>query len=57
MAVSRTIHKKSPTQNPVKFFEGQQQGGTHGKPTSIPDVLASGPMREKIHGRKSLGKQ
>ena len=57
MAVSRTISKKAPTQNPVKFFECQQQGGTHGSATKIPDVLSSGPMREKIHGRKNLSKQ
>lgn len=57
MAVSRSSSKKAPTQNPVAFFECEQQGGKHGKPTSIPDVLKSGAMREKIHGRKNLSKQ
>jgi len=55
MAVSRTSHKKSPSQNPVGFFKCEQQGGTHGKPTSVPDKLSGGPQREKVFGRKSLG--
>lgn len=57
MAVTRKMSKKAPTQNPVAFFKLEQQGGTHGKPTKIPDVLKSGEMREKIHGRKDLSKQ
>lgn len=57
MAISRNMPKKSPTQNPVDFFECKQQGGTHGSPTRVPDVLKSGKMREHIHGRKALSKQ
>ena len=56
MAVSRSHSKKEPSQNPVSFFECQQQGGTHGKPTRVPDKLKSGTMREKIYGRKDLSK-
>ena len=57
MAVSRDMTKKAPTQNPVEFFECKQQGGTHGTPTRVPDVLKSGKMREEVYGRKSLSKQ
>jgi len=57
MAVTRKMDKKAPTQNPVSFFECEQQGGTHGKPTRIPDVLKSGKMREEVYGRKTLSKQ
>jgi hypothetical protein len=57
MAVSRDMPKKAPTQNPVEFFECKQQGGTHGTPTRIPDVLKSGKMREEVYGRKTLSKQ
>jgi hypothetical protein len=57
MAVTRNMPKKAPTQNPVAFSMLEQQGGTHGKPTKVPDVLKSGPMREEVFGRKSLSKQ
>jgi hypothetical protein len=57
MAVTRNMPKKAPTQNPVKFAMLEQQGGKHGKPTKVPDVLKSGPMREEIFGRKDLSKQ
>jgi hypothetical protein len=53
----RHASKKSPTQKPVEFFECKQQGGTHGKPEKVPDVLKSGTMREKIYGRKNLSRQ
>jgi len=56
MAVSRSIQKKSPSQAPKDFFECKQSGGTHGATTVQPDKSASGPMREKIYGRKNLGK-
>lgn len=55
MAVSRTITKKSPSQNPVAFFECKQSGGTTGASYVAPDKLSSGPMREKLYGRKDLG--
>lgn len=48
MAVDRKITPKAPTQNPVSFYESKQQGGTHGKPESVPERLKSGPMREKM---------
>ena len=57
MAVTRSMSKKAPCQNPVKFFECQQEGGVHGKPTKVPDVLKSGKMREHVMGRKNLSKQ
>jgi len=57
MAISKTHSKKAPSQSPVDFFKLQQQGGTHGKATSVPDKLTGGPMREQIYGRKTLSKQ
>lgn len=57
MAVTRSMSKKAPTQNPVDFAMLKQQGGTHGKPEKVPDVLKSGPMREQVMGRKDLAKQ
>lgn len=57
MAVTHKMPKKSPSQNPVDFFECKQQGGTHGSPTRVPDVLKSGPMREHVMGRKNLSRQ
>ena len=55
MAVSRTINKKAPSQQPVDFFACKQQGGAYGKAEKVGDKLKSGEMREKIWGRKSLG--
>jgi hypothetical protein len=57
MAVTKSMPKKAPTQNPVDFYQLKQQGGTHGVPTKVGDTLKSGAMREKIYGRKSLSKQ
>lgn len=57
MAVDRKYSKKAPSQSPVAFFECKQQGGTHGKAQKVGDKLASGAQREKVYGRKSLGKQ
>lgn len=57
MAVSRSHTKKAPSQNPVDTFKCQQQGGAHGTPTRVGDKLSGGPQREKIFGRKDLGKQ
>jgi hypothetical protein len=53
MAVSRTIVPKAPSQNPVAFYEGKQQGGAQGKPEKVGERLKSGPMREKM-SRKGL---
>lgn len=53
MAVSRTIHPKAPSQNPVDFYKGVQHGGAMGKPTSVPEKLKGGPMREQMK-RKGL---
>ena len=57
MAVTKSLPKKAPTQNPVDFYHCKQQGGTHGTPTRVGDVLKSGKMREQVYGRKSLSKQ
>lgn len=57
MAITSNTSKKAPSQNPVAFFKGVQQGGTHGKPQSVPDQLSGGPMREKIFGDKAASKQ
>ena len=56
MAISKTHAKKSPSQLPNGFYESKQQGGAYGSPQNVPDVMRSGTMREKIYGRKDLGK-
>lgn len=56
MAISRSHEKKSPSQNPNSFYKSEQQGGAYGKPTSVPDKLSGGPMREKIYGPGALNK-
>jgi hypothetical protein len=48
MAVSRKIVPKAPSQNPVAFYKGEQQGGAYGKPSSVGEKLQGGPMREKM---------
>jgi hypothetical protein len=53
MAVSRTVHPKAPSQNPVGFYKGQQQGGAQGKPEKVGEKLQGGPMREQMR-RKGL---
>jgi hypothetical protein len=53
MAVSRTITPKAPSQNPVAFYKGEQQGGAHGKPSSVGEKLQGGPTREVMR-RKGL---
>jgi hypothetical protein len=53
MAVSRTIVPKAPSQNPVAFYKGEQQGGAQGKPTKVGEKLTGGPMREVMR-RKGL---
>jgi hypothetical protein len=53
MAVSRTITPKAPSQNPVGFYKGQQQGGAQGKPEKVGEKLTGGPMREVMR-RKGL---
>lgn len=57
MAVTSKMPKKAPSQNPVDFAMLKQQGGKHGSPQKVPDVLKSGKMREEIWGRKDLSKQ
>lgn len=57
MAVSRSHSKKSPSQNPVAFFEGKQSGGAMGKGGGkVADKLSSGSQREKVYGKKNLSK-
>lgn len=53
MPISRKIEPKAPSQNPTAFYKGEQQGGAYGKPSSVPEKLKGGPMREKM-GRKGL---
>ena len=50
MAISRSHDKKSPSQKPNDFYKGMQQGGSEGKPSSVPEKLPSGPMRERVYG-------
>jgi len=56
MAISRSHGKKSPSQNPVAFFECKQSGGTKGATGKVSDKLSSGEQREKVYGRKNLSK-
>lgn len=56
MAVSRTIQRKAPSQAPVDFFECKQSGGPNGGTGKAPEKSRSGPMREKIFGKKDLAK-
>jgi hypothetical protein len=53
MAVSRKIDPKAPSQNPVDFYKGVQQGGAEGKPTRVPEKLNGGACRE-VMKRKGL---
>lgn len=53
MAVKRENPRKAPSQNPVDFYKGKQQGGAHGTPARVPERLQGGPMREKM-GKKGL---
>ncbi len=53
MAVSRTIHPKAPSQNPVDFYKGVQAGGAQGKPAKVGEKLTGGPSREVMR-RKGL---
>ncbi len=55
MAVSRSVSKKSPSQNPVAFFECKQSGGASpgSAGTKVPDKLSSGTQREKVYGKKA----
>lgn len=48
MAISRKIAPKRASQNPVAFYKGEQQGGSQGKPSSVPEKIQGGPMREKM---------
>lgn len=57
MAIARSHSKKAPNQNPTSFFKLEQAGGARGMSTQkVPDKLSGGPMREKVMGRKDLGK-
>ena len=49
-AVSHSHSKKAPSQSPVSFANGEQQGGAYGSPQSVPDKLAGGPQRGKVYG-------
>lgn len=53
MAISRTIVPKAPSQNPVDFYKGKQQGGSHGSPQKVGEKLTGGPTREQMR-RKGL---
>ncbi len=50
MAISKPSGRKAPSQNPVDFYKSKQQGGARGAPSSVPQKLTGGPMREKIEG-------
>jgi len=53
MAVSKSITPKAPSQKPTDFYKLKQQGGSHGKPQSVPEKQSGGPMREQM-SRKGL---
>lgn len=48
MAVDRKNTPKAPTQNPVGFYHGKQQGGAYGKPEKVGERLSGGKCREKL---------
>lgn len=55
MAISKSHAAKSPNQNPTGFAKSEQFGGARGQSTQkVPQQLPSGPMREKVDGRKDL---
>lgn len=56
MAIQRSYSRKAPSQSPRDFFECKQAGGTHGSTGKAPEKSKSGPLREKIYGRKDLGR-
>lgn len=56
MAISRTISRKAPSQAPKDFFRCEQSGGAHGGTGKAPEKSVSGPMRERIMGKKALSK-
>lgn len=47
MSISQPSGKKAPSQAPVPFYKGKDQGGARGKPSSVPLKQPSGPQREK----------
>lgn len=51
MAIKRENPRKAPSQNPVDFYKGKQQGGADGKASRVPERLQGGPMREKLYKR------
>lgn len=51
MAIKRDIPPKAPSQNPVDFYKGKQQGGAHGSPSNVGERLKGGPTREKMSRR------
>jgi hypothetical protein len=51
MSVKKGSGVKAPSQNPTAFYKGQQQGGATGKPSSVPQKLSGGPMRERMMGK------
>lgn len=57
MAVDRSHGKKSPSQNPLDFFQLKQQGGAYGSASKIPDQFKTATAdREKVTGRPNLSK-
>jgi hypothetical protein len=54
VGISRSHHSKAPTDNPNAFFKLETAGTTYGTPKSVPEVLASGPMREQLMGNPRL---
>lgn len=55
MAVSKTHAPKGPSQSPTEFYKGKQQGGAYGSASGDKgNRQSSGPMREKIDGKKGL---
>jgi hypothetical protein len=50
MAISQPSGRRAPSQNPVDFYKGKQQGGARGAPSSVPQKLNGGGLREKVEG-------
>ena len=57
MAIDRSHGKKAPSQNPVDFYKGVQQGGAYGAAQKVPDVIKTKTADlEKVYGRPNLSK-
>ena len=57
MGISRGHDKKSPTDRPESYFKMEAPGTVYGTPRRVPDMSASGPMREQLMGNPALSRR